>query len=270
MTFAELFMDVSANVWPEGRSARLATLHKAWLKDALIDVQRKVKCYQINHLHYVGLQSTYFSCGASVFEAPPGAMVKEFWTEDNATRCNKIHALPQTKDAFQCTLESKANCACSDIEDPYQYYAVGDDYYAYPELPLGLKYPDDSVDSAERSCTRSFALFDGHIWTFPALSSLETGVLRWDGIKKTWQDTDLIQWLDDEGQDDRDLIKACELYLEYKKARKENCDSQDSMTYLGEYNTLIADMINDCKRSRRLPDGRSCFTACGAGGSSCG
>ena len=78
MTFAELFTDVSANVWPEGRSARLATLHKTWLKDALIDVQRKVKCYQINHLHYVNLQSTYFSCGASVFEAPSGAMVKEW------------------------------------------------------------------------------------------------------------------------------------------------------------------------------------------------
>lgn len=270
MTFAELFTEVSANVWPEGRSARLASLHKTWLKDVLIDVQRKVKCFQISHLHYVNLSATYFSCGASVFEAPQGAIIKEFWTEDNETRCKKIHALPQSKDSFQCTLESKANCACSDIEDPYQYYAVGDDYYAYPELPLGLKYPDSTVDSDTRSCVRSFALFDGFIWTFPALSSLETGVLRWDGIKKTWQDTDLIQWLDDAGQVDRDLIKACELYLEYKKARKENCDNDDSKTYLAEYNAHIADMIVDCKRSQRMPDGRSCFTACGTSGGTCG
>jgi hypothetical protein len=267
MTFAELFTEISSRVWPELRSARLLTLHKSWLRNALIDLQRKVGCLQTAHLHYVELQATYFQCGSSVFEAPEGGVVKEFWTEDVATRCKKIHGKPESRDSYQCLIESASNCACAtDVPDPYQKYLVGDYYYDYPELPLGLKYVDDSVDSATRACSRHFALYDGFIWTYPAISSLEIGVLRWEGIKKTWADTDIIPWLDDMGNVDEDVIHACQLYVEVEKAKKEACDVDESRAYRADYDSLVRDMIIDCKRQNRLPDGRSCFTSrsCGS------
>lgn len=266
MTFSELFTDVSGRVWPEGRSARLATLHKGWLRDCLIDIQRKVVCFQASHLHYVSLQATYFSCGSSVFEVPPGAVVKEFWTEDNATRCKKIHAKPMGKDDFQCLTESAPNCSC-DIPDPYQSYLVGEDYYDYPELPLGLKYVTEVVDSENRACSRAFSMFDGFIWTYPALTSLETGVLRWEGVKKTWADTDIIPWVDDMGNVDNDVIQAAVFFLESRKAHKESCDANEAANWESRYRDLLRDMLIDCKRQNRLPDGRSCFSSCT--GSSC-
>jgi hypothetical protein len=258
MTFAELFTDVGGRVWPEGRSARLVTLHKGWLRDCLIDLQRKVACLQTSHLHYVTIQATYFSCGSSAFEVPSGAIVKEFWTEDNETRCKKIKANPLSKSEYECMLKAVPSCGC-DVPDPYQNYLVGDDYYAYPELPLGLKYVTDVVDSETRACSRSFSLFDGFIWTYPALTSLETGVLRWEGIKKTWADTDPIPWLDDMGNVDNDVIQAAIYYLEMRKAQKEACNAQEAAEWGSQYAGLVRDMIIDCKRHSTLPDGRSCF-----------
>lgn len=270
MTFLELFNDVASRVWPEGRSARLATLHKGWLRDALIELQRHVKCLQASHLHYVTLQATYFSCGSSVFEVPNGAVIKEFWTEDNLTRCKKIHANPLDKDSYQCLVEGPTNCACS-IPDPYQKYLVGDDYYDYPELPLGLKYVDSAVDSETRACARSFSMFDGFIWTYPALTSLETGVLRWEGLKKTWADSDPLPWNDDMGNLDNDIIQACVYFFERNKAHKESCDSSAYAEWDARYRALLRDMIIDCKRQNTMPDGRSCIPNCkgSTGCSSC-
>lgn len=267
MTFLELFTDVSGKVWPEGRSARLLTLHKGWLRDCLIDLQRKVACLQTAHLHYVGLQATYYSCGSSVFEVPPGAVVKEFWTEDNETRCKKIHANPLSRDDYQCLVEGPTNCSC-EIPDPYQQYLVGDDYYEYPELPLGLKYVTEVVDSETRAKVRSFSLFDGYIWTYPAMSSLETGILRWEGIKKTWADTDPIPWVDDMGNVDNDVIQAALYYMESRKAHKEACDANEAANWESRYRDLVRDMIIDCKRQNRLPDGRSCVPSSSPAGCS--
>jgi hypothetical protein len=258
MTFSELFTDVGTRVWPEGRSARLATLHKGWLRDCLVDLQRKIVCLQTAHLHYVTIQATYFSCGSSAFEVPNGAIVKEFWTEDNETRCKKIHANPLGKNDYECLVEQSPFCAC-EAADPYQSYLVGSDYYDYPELPLGLKYVTEAVDSETRACSRAFALFDGFIWTYPSITSLETGVLRWEGIKKTWADTDILPWLDDSGNLDNDVLQAAVYYLEMRKANKESCDPIAFGEWNAQYAALVRDMIIDCKRHSYLPDGRSCF-----------
>lgn len=259
MTFLELTQQVSLNVFPEGEARRLRDVHKDYIRDGLIDLQRKVSCLQAKHYNHVPYADTYWNCGATVFDAPRGYIIG-LKTIIDGDFCDEIRYDPVTKEDIECMIRGQKD-ACG-ITAPHGYYYDGYDYVDYPVYPYitpaGSVYPDDSVDKSGRSLCGWYTLHDDKVWMYPHIQSTETVILEWVGIKKDFSDSDEVSY-------ERDVISALETYLEWKVARKEDCNLAKFQGARSEYNETVGDLIYECKKRKRLPRPKPCFSNYGHG-----
>lgn len=275
MTFAELFTQISQNVWPEGEARNLRTLHRNLLRDALIDLQKKVPCLQTQNIEYINHDNTFFFCGASAITAPTGFIqslrtIPDLLDTQNWMQCDAVWADPESRQEFECRLENAANCGegliscqCTyPIDMPYGYYLAYGEYYPYPQLPLGLMYADSTTDNTCRARTRWFAMFNGYIYTYPVINSDELIILEWHGIKRNWVDADVFPYLDEEDQPDRQVIEAAEYYVMSEHAIRIDCDKDKMLIARGRYDQLVAELIWQCRKTNRLPSSKHCFVDC--------
>jgi hypothetical protein len=277
MTFSAYLDDVLSRVFPDGYSTRVKARYRSWLRDFLIEAQRYIPSLQTAHLERIGQDATFFSCGTSAFQAPPGR-IRSFHTVLACDECDKVTAVPYTPTDFRKMLEERGTgchttaagecdpCYYEDIDcletrhEPYPYYEVGGAYFPYPDnLPLGLQYATNHIDRQVRSRVRSFALYDGFVWTWPVIQSNEIGVLRWHGVKKSWKDSDEMPWKDEAGDDLREIAQLAELFLGWKSKLHDDCDEQGAATLKSEYDGRFAEFLVDQKHLNLLPMPNDCF-----------
>jgi len=277
MKFSSYLDDVLSRVFPDGHSNRVRGRYQAWLKDFLIEAQRYIPSLQTAHLERIGQDATFFACGTSAFQNPPGR-IRSFHTVLECDECAKVTAVPYTPTEFRKMIEERGSgryttaageCSPCYYEDnscfdkrrePYAYYEVGGDYFPYPDnLPLGLKYATNHIDLQVRSWVRAFSLHDGYVWTWPVIQSNEIGVLRWHGIKKSWKDSDEMPWKDESGDDLREIIQLAELFLGWKSKLHDDCDDAGASTLKSEYDGRFAEFLVEQKHLNLLPMPTDCF-----------
>lgn len=112
-------------------------------------------------------------------------------------------------------------------------------------LPLGYHYPQQSTDSSARATHGVWAIENGTIFIAPWIQSTETVVLRWDGIKRDWSDSDLLD-------NDPELIKTVLLYVSMQKARFEDRDLQVAADFERQYNLSLQGMWHECREETRV------------------
>ena len=188
MTFTELQSAVSANVWPEGQARRLRARSIDWLRDALIDLQKKVWQLKAGHVSYFPQGSTYYKCYLSAFEAPHRGHVTKLSVRTVGTCC-EVPCRPVSKQE----MESMTSYCYGGCTAPLPVNTT-------PSGPLGLMTPDATLDQRWRADLRKASLYNGFIWVWPHIQSTEEIVLEWSGAKNNWRDSDVFagQWLDDQ------------------------------------------------------------------------
>lgn len=267
MTFSDFFDAVGRSVFPDGQSENLVANHKNYILDALIDLQIKVPRLQINHTDFIQPEETLYSCGASLFDAPRGFIVGLNVLRGTPTNCCDAAPYKESSKAeFDCFLRDLENCSpCTTEQHGYAFYQTETDgpYIPYPTLEYCLEYPVASLDSVCAPRAGYFTYFRSQLWLFPHLQSGHVAKLEWDGVKRTFADSDIL----DETFYDREVMDCVELYLRGKAAGVEDCDLQRSIYYnnenprqFGQYQIRRADLIWSTEREKQLPKRNYCFS----------
>ncbi len=250
-TYLEFMTALLSRVWPDGQAENLIPNHRKWVLDALIDLQKKVPCLQTEHLDIVDQCSTYYFCGTSVFSAPRG-FLRKLYTIEDSDGCTRIDYEPISKDDMDCL---QANYqACNTLLQPLGYYY--EPYFGYlpfADLPIpGFKNVDSTIDKPARSAGGYWTMDRGNIYLFPHMQWNEQAVVVWDGLKRSYADTDEVEW-------DREVEDAVEYYVGAKGAEKEDCDYDRLAVLTANYNGKVSDLIYNCKKERRIPKAPPCF-----------
>lgn len=265
MTYADFNALIRSLVFRDGEAENLVVSHKNYVLDALIDLQIKVPRLQAGHTDFISPETTLFHCGASIFDCPRGfisglsAVVLEI-----RRCCNEAPYKEASKDELDCLLQDNATCVpcCGEVH-PYTYYQVNTDghYIPYPTLEYCWDYPDRSIDSVCAPTSGYFCYWRGQLWMTPHLQSGHFAKLLWNGIKRSFSDTDI---LDDEVYD-REVMLAVEHYLRGKSAASDDCDYTRAIYYDNEnpakpglYQLKRADLIHTGNRETRLPKRNNC------------
>lgn len=244
MNFSTLVSTVRQNVFPEGTPEELDDRHKNVIKDALIDLQKRVKCFQLNNRSVWDQDDTFFSCGATVVDAPRGHM-KQLFTAGSSDFCDKVIYQPVSKAYMDQLLIDHEVCGKS--YSPYEYY---DDQAYY------FEYANSTVDKSCRALEGFWSMFDNEIWVYPHIQSTEQLVLDWYGIKRDWADADVVTF------HDREVEQAVEYYLEMDAYRHDDCNTDKYLTARNEYNNKRADLISECRKEGFHPPAHSAFSNC--------
>lgn len=253
-TFELFASNVSRTIFPEGEAENLVANHRKYITDALIDLQQKVPCLRTQHRERRSMADTFTECSASVLSAPRGFIAKIYAiTQDNC--CAKRFFQPIDWDEMEQILTDNRNCG-SRIEPTYYYYSDAYGYTDYPDYGC-LYYGDSSgaTDLSARPSTSYSAIKDGLLYLFPHLQSNEVLVVEWDGIKRSWKDTDEVLY-------DREVQDAVEHFLDRRAATREDCDLQRVQLAQADYDTLVAKQIWQCRKERRIERRQHYFSNC--------
>jgi len=275
VTYAEFSVAIRRAVWADGEPENLVNPHKNYVLDALIDLQTKCKCLRANHVDYICASATFFSCGASVLEAPRGFISKLSTMVPGGHCCVEIPYTPVSMSDMRCMLDAqKAFSFCSSAElHPYTTYLQDGVYVAFPEPPIYcMDYraaEDTSLDKSFRATEGFFAIDRGQIWISPQIQSDELIKLEWEGVKKDFADTDTV----DEDIWTREVSECVELYVRGKASGVDDCDltrsifyNNENMSRPGQYQVRRADLIHTCEKMARPPVRNFCYDTSIGGG----
>ena len=244
MILSDLVSTVRQNVFPEGFPEELDDRHKNVIIDALIDLQKRVKCFQTDNRSVYNQEETFFSCGATVFDAPRG-FLKRLYTVIATDFCSKVFYTGVDEDEFNQRLAWHESCGKS--YSPTEYY---------DDLPYYVEYANSGDDKTCRATEGWWTLSRGQIWMFPHINSTEQVILEWDGVKRSWADADEITF------HDREVEQAVEYYLESDAYRHDDCDRDKYLAAMASYAEKRADLIATCKKERIVPEQTYIFNNC--------
>lgn len=253
ITFAEFLTIVFGSAIPEQAADNLIAPHRKYVIDGLIDLQLKVPCLAVAHTDYITQAETMYYCGATLFDAPRGR-ISSLSTILISEPCDRVFYDPRPKAEIDCRIRSEVSC--DDLVHPYGMYDNGYGYVDYPDLSgttPGLEYPDCTLNKTCRASSGIFANHKGQIWMYPHIDCTEKIVMEWDGVKRTWADSDLID-------DDPETQQAIELYLREKIALFEDCDRERYLAFKLEYVDKVAELIWECNQEKRLVEREACLS----------
>lgn len=240
MTFAELKTRVVGDAWPLGAPENLTGLLDGYVLSGLIEIQRKIKCYQYRHDDVYDQCRTYWSGGATVLTAPRGNILAVYTVEEiNPGEVSWGRPVPYRPvdwsefKRWQAVWKSRWSSTL---------------YVAPPDagLPLGFRPADASSDATcGRALTGVYTLEETsrRLYVGPWLQSNEKLVVEWQGIKRAWLDGDLVP-------EDEDFIRLLRLWIEREYGRK--WSSSDLAIREAAWREAIADMMVTCERESRL------------------
>jgi hypothetical protein len=275
MTYAEFNAAVRAAANPDGEAENLVANHSNYVLDALIDLQTKVRCLRANHIDFICASGTFYNCGASIFEAPRGFISKLSTMVPGDTCCREIAYTPVSvvdMDCIQANQQAFSFCSSDELH-PYTTYLQDGVYVPFPETPIYctdyVGAGDTSLDKSSRAVEGFFSINKGQVWVSPQIQSDELIKLEWEGIKRSFAATDI---LDDEIFN-REVLEAAELYLRGKQAAIDECDytrsillNNENMSRPGMYQVRRADLIHTCEKMARPPQRNYCYdTSCSGG-----
>ena len=253
MTYAEFSTAVRQAVFPDGEPENLIDRHKNYLLDAVIKIQQRVAYWQQRHTEIIPFEQTLWNCGATAFSAPRG-FIKSCSTVNSSDYCGRIYLDPISHEEMKRIMRDQQDCGCS-IDEPYGYYEAAGVYVPFGTLPLGFAYAEDDTDKSCRATSGQYTLKDCQIWVWPNIQSTESIILEWDGLKRSFSDSDTVDF-------DREFTEAAELYVESQAAKHDDKDHETANGIMAEFNDKIGDMIWQHKAEQRLPQPAYQFTNC--------
>lgn len=265
-TFGELKTKIKANVFPTGEAPNLVAAHNKAFVDALMDLQEWVDCLQQDNTQLVDQCATLFNCGLTVFDAPRGIIrsvsvidrVNATTGKEDATAdldwCAEIYYRqidPCLMHGFLARGKTLGCCPnipaffCLSTANKGAFPAPTDEGLGnLPLLPLGHHYGQASTDATCRSLTGVWAIERGHIYIAPWIQSTETAVVRWDGLKRSWADADIID-------DDPLFERAIEEWVRADHAGKFDRDYAEETRARSAYNDARQTLIHQCREETR-------------------
>lgn len=218
-----------------GEAKSLVPAHDKFFLEAMIELQRWVPCLQVNHTSVYPACSTYVQCGLTVVEAPSG-VIKRVYTVANQEFCDPVYASGRAhKEILQWQ-----KCLMSRFTSPEN---VG-----MPALQQGFKFAEASTDStAGRARTGIWSINRHRLYLAPWLQSNEMLVIEWDGAKKQWLDTDVLDselW----GPDTAAVVK---LFVQKSHERDFGCDRQKLRDLEIDFASKLGDLKYWCNERTR-------------------
>lgn len=233
ITFSRLRSNLVEDLFPDGEAENLIVPHTNALKEALIDVQRWCDCYQVRHVDSYPQSATYFRSGTTVIDCPKGR-VRSVYTVQNGDYDTRI----RYRNVSWLEFERWSRRFCE--------LAKASANTGLPSLPLGYSYAGSATDSEfGRSEIGMYCIHGDMMLAAPWIQSIEDLVVEWDGIKRTWSDSDLVA-------DDADLYRALKFFVDSDHQRRFERDSNAYRLSLEEYNAALADLIYECKERKRV------------------
>lgn len=282
-TFQDLIDELQPILWPMGEQENLIGPHQAFMVEALVDLQNWCECLQVNNVNVIPQCNTLFKCGLTVFDAPRG-VINRIYTLDKINQTTGIEdpTVPtdwcstvnyrqvQYADLWRLISQDLAkinlnfwswfgipNALAGIIAFPscwlgkYKVYPPPTDagLSGAPALPLGYHYPQTSTDEPNgiRAQFGMWALRGGQIFMAPWIQSTESIIIEWDGIKRTWNPTDLVD-------NDPNLKKAIKWYVLWQHAFQYEKDYQAAQTALESYNEARSVLIETCRQETAVRD----------------
>lgn len=270
-TFGQFKTAIREVLWPDGSEAsNLVTAHNKFFIDALIDLQTWVECLQQDNTSIVPHCATYYKCGLTVLDAPRGAILQVSVIdkidpdtgEEDATAaddwCSEIVYTPIDMCHVRSYIDCYGQSCCLGI--PYFFgldpYACQKACYPTPTeagvpaglplLPLGFHYPQTSTDSDNgRALAGRWAMERGKIYIAPWIQSTESIIIKWDGIKRIWTDSDPID-------EDPLLSEAVTEYVRWQHADKYEHDESEMQRAVAAFTEARIKLIHQCNEETRL------------------
>ena len=234
LTFLELKQRIREEIWPKpGEPKSLRTAHDKFFIEAMIDLQRSVKCLQVHNTTVFKFCSTYYDCGKTVTDSV-GGQIRRVYTVANGDFCDRV--LYESLDC--CELEAYANQMCSSL-------IVSES--AKAALQQGLRYANAERDTI-RARSGRWAVCRDRLNLFPWIQSNEDIIVEWEGVKKAWNDSDILE---EDGSHpalwDASVEAAIRAYVKWCDERDFGCNAQDIAIRLQVYQEARADLISDCR-----------------------
>lgn len=114
-----------------------------------------------------------------------------------------------------------------------------------PTLPLGYHYPQTSTDSPRRAFQGIWAIERGKIFVAPWIQSTETIILKWDGIKREWGDTDAVP-------SDPKLKLAVQYWVLKDHAMNYDRNMAEAQMFEAQYRQVRSELWEDCREETRV------------------
>jgi hypothetical protein len=252
--------------FPQLEASNLVAAHDKAFTDAMSDLQQWVPCLQQNNTQIVQQCETYFNCGLTAFDAPRGKIqrlsvidkINQKTGGEDATLpsdyCSEIVYLQIDPCYIQKYISKARGGCCSDIGAFFALPSSGKTRFPPPTdsgmtglspLPLGYHYGQTSTDARRRSSHGVWAIERGQITVAPWIQSTETIILKWDGIKRTWNDNDVID-------DDPLLARAVEQYVLADHASRFDRDYAAAQQHAAQYNDARSVLIRQCDEETEI------------------
>lgn len=233
-TFKELSEQVVSEVFPDGQPENLIAGHRSILVAGLRDIARYVDCVKDNNTDVYPFCSTFFTCGATVIEKPPGSRIQRVYTL--VGNCCPIF-YDNIKDYDEFLNWIIAN-RLKWTEPPN----VG-----LPHLPQGFKFSEASTDKGVRFEWGNYCIHNDRIYIGHRIESSEKVVVEWSGVKNVFKDEDFVP-------EEHEVVMAL---MHYLKAHHSLRYMDDPKAFSAEnllYENTRADLIYDCEQSKRAKD----------------
>lgn len=269
-TWAALKAALRDQIWPQGEQSNLVVAHNRIFVEAAVNIATYVDCWQINNVEIIPPCGILFQSGMSVVQAPKGNIFRvstydqltSTGLESATANVNWDAEVRYTKvnhQRMRKLVDSTLASGCLPIAAPFAPgYPVPTNagYDGYPELPLGFKYPQPSLDRTcnaagnlwgtctQRALAGIWGLESGRIYLAPWMQTTEWLAIEWDGIKRAYADTDLVSA-------DPDWMDTIKKYVFWVENRDYLQDMGMAAQYKQEYREALATLNFTCREQNR-------------------
>lgn len=231
-TYLELKTQIRNAIWPDSEGENQISAHNLAFEEAMGHIQTCVPCYQEFNNNVHRFCNTLFRCGLTVIDKPDG-IIRRIYTIANDNWCDPV--IYRQKDWPE---PEKFARALLDYTTPLN---VG-----LPKLPRGFYFAEATSDM-DSVCGRAregiWAIYQNRIWIYPWIQSNEKIVVEWEGVKKEWDDADMV----DDGIEFRTCVKY---YVQFAHERDFGSFSESSK-FKKLYDDKLADLIHECREKTR-------------------
>lgn len=264
-TWGELKRDIRALLFPSGEADNLVVSHDKYFVDGIVNLQMVVDCLKQDNYDIVQACQTVYDCGMTVLDLPRGH-IKSISIIDKINPDTKLEDADSPDDwcseiAYRevdfCHISryQKMCRSCCGLLPMGTFFGLpycGFRPYPTPTdegLPGGLPPLDLGMHYSQTSTNRSWGRAGGGVWAkdrskiyiAPWLQTTESVIIKWDGIKRRWNDADLVD-------PDPMLSSALENYLRWQIALKEQEDYAQAKEFQDIFLVCRQDLHAECRR----------------------
>lgn len=235
-TYLEFVTSVKSMVFPDREAPNLIPVHTRYVLSGLVELQKKIPQLRTRNFELFSFGDTFFRCRVSVVPKPDGPIVRAF-TYTKPDHCDAIFYRPVTRELMEFLL-AREQCH---PDDPIP---VGS---PEGEPPEDIYHQEAITDKGFRACYGFYAVLGNQIYVWPHLESVEYLAVEWSGIKKSYQNTDVMPF-------DTDIQEAVELYVLYQQSLREECDIGKKNSMRAEWVEKSSDLIWWYRKKELLPE----------------